>query len=514
MAEYQYYFTISDGDKTSIDPGGRQLAALLAEREAARRQGRPPGDALRVTVTVTDSFGATVLKAPLEVSGGAPPHLDALTGLLTRGEFLKRIDQAIQVGGPEDLTALLLLDVDRLKDINDALGYATGNAVLEHVAQILKKHAAPTASPVARFEGDKFAIALRRGPALLQAERFAEAIQTELRQPFSFGDIMISHPASAGLAFAIKDAQSALDLVGNADIALHHSKTAGALVVYSDKMRADQKQHFAALAEARSALAERRIVPHYQPKISIRTGAIQGFEALLRLNHATLGIRPPAAIADALDHRELAVPIGKEMQRCVFDDIQSWMGQGTDFGQIALNASPVELLLSAYADDFLNGLERRNIPAERVQLEITETSMTGNGSEHIIGELKKLTARGVAVFFDDFGTGYESLVHLREFPIGGLKIDRSFVKDLGHNAQARAITTAIIQLAQNLGLLLVAEGIENQDQEDFLFEAGCEVVQGYLYAKAMPASALGSFLSEWRQSTAAARARQRLLPVW
>ena len=276
----------------------------------------------------------------------------------------------------------------------------------------------------------------------------------------------------------------------------------GSVVLHTSKMRRKHNKRRDALVAARNALAEARIIPYYQPKVSLISGEIVGFEALLRWRHPTRGIQLPLTIADAFDDVELATELGRQMQLKVFCNISDWIRRGMRFGRIALNASPVELLRGSYADDLLERLLEHAIPAALIEIEVTETAIIGRDSKVIIGELQKLRAEGVTISLDDFGTGYGTLIHVKELPINGLKIDRSFVQDTATDEQARVIVEAIIKLACSLGLSLVAEGVETPDQAEYVRSEGCDVVQGFLYSKAMPASRVPRFLSAWSSDQA------------
>jgi EAL domain-containing protein (putative c-di-GMP-specific phosphodiesterase class I) len=282
----------------------------------------------------------------------------------------------------------------------------------------------------------------------------------------------------------------------DAEVALDVAKAAGSggLVLYSRGMEKDQRKHLDQLTDARTALAAGRIVPFYQPKVSLSTNTVCGFEALLRLAD-TLGVRPPGSIANALDHPDIGLNIGRAIQSQVFADMKAWRDANLRFGSVAINASPVELLQSAYAHDLLERLHFHSLSPESVQVEVTETAMMGDGSGKIAGELRTLMSSGVMVYLDDFGTGFSSLKHLREFPVKGLKIDRSFVRDVESDAHARAIVRALVQLANSLDLSVVGEGVETQAQAQYLSDEGCTVVQGFLYGKAMPAELVTKLLA-------------------
>lgn len=506
MPGKKYYFNITDSFQTLVDRLGTELPSVIAARERASEHNRQVVNGLNLVVNVTDGDGATVLAVPLVMADSGKAGRDLLTGLAAIAEFLEHLARAVDAHDGGLPLGVLLLDIDLLKQTNDAFGRAAGDAVIRHVAALLVTLPRDEVFAVARLSGDKFGVLFRIAD-LRGAVRLAEEILSVLGAPMDHEGVLLSHPMSAGLAVFPQHADSAMDLVRDADIALHHAQAAGSgrLVVYSDLLRLQQQRRLGALVEARLALSQDRICPFYQPKVALGTGDVSGFEALLRVQTES-GIRPPSTITDALDHPALAVAIGRRIQEKVFDDMQAWRSAGTVVGIIALNASVEELLTTSYADDLLDRLEHRGISPAFLQVEVTETAMIGQGANKVMGELQRLTSQGVGVFLDDFGTGYGSLTHLLEFSITGIKIDRSFISG-SNNATARSIALLVIDIAKKLRLQLVAEGVETLEQANFLLSAGCDVMQGYLFAQAMPGEQVTQFLSDWRSKAALDRAR-------
>jgi EAL domain-containing protein (putative c-di-GMP-specific phosphodiesterase class I) len=251
------------------------------------------------------------------------------------------------------------------------------------------------------------------------------------------------------------------------------------------------------LSLAADALKDDLIRPFYQPKVDLRTGRLDGFEALLRWEHPVRGIQAPDTISAAFHDPELAAEISDRMIDGVMSDMRRWADTGVQFGHVAINAAAAEFRRGDFAEKVLERLERANLPASYLQLEVTETVFLGRGAEHVQEALKALSAEGIQIALDDFGTGYASLSHLNHFPVNVIKIDRSFISNLETSDHDAAIVRAVINLGRSLGIKIVAEGIETEKQSDFLRRHRCHLGQGYLYAKALPADAVSTLIHEW-----------------
>ena len=225
-------------------------------------------------------------------------------------------------------------------------------------------------------------------------------------------------------------------------------------------------------------------MPHYQPKVSLQTGEVTGFEALLRWKHPSRGLQLPDTVAEAFNDYELATRIGELMQRRVIADARQWLDAGLRFGSIAINAAPAEFLRDDYAERLLRIIEEHGVPAWAIEVEVTEHVFLDRGSDFVARAVAKLHDNGVRIALDDFGTGYSSLSHLRDFPVDVVKIDRSFVSRMNEDKEIMAIVAAVIHLATSLGIAVVAEGVETEGQRDALAAAGCQFGQGYLFGRA------------------------------
>jgi EAL domain-containing protein (putative c-di-GMP-specific phosphodiesterase class I) len=275
------------------------------------------------------------------------------------------------------------------------------------------------------------------------------------------------------------------------------------MMIFRSDMQLDMQKRQIMLSRARRALDHDLITPFYQPQIDLASGRIAGFEALLRWREKGGRVQFPATIAAAFEDLDLAAAISDSMIERVLIDARAWLDAGIDFGHVAVNASAAEFRRGRFAEQLLERLDQAGVPTRYFQLEVTETVFLGRGAECVDHALKKLSAAGVKITLDEFGTGYASLSHLKQFPVDVIKIDQSFVRVLETDVDAKAIIRAVIHLGQSLNIEVVAEGVETDAQQDFLVSQGCDQGQGFLYSKAVPAPKVQKFLESWahRQST-------------
>jgi len=269
-------------------------------------------------------------------------------------------------------------------------------------------------------------------------------------------------------------------------------------------MRADAQGRLSMLGLARDAIIEDRIVAHYQPKVDLRSGRLDGFEALLRWNHPSKGLQTPNTIAAAFQDGALAAEISDRMIQSVISDMRRWTDAGIHFGHVAVNAAAAEFKSGNFAEKLLNELRQANLPTSCLQLEVTETVFLGRGAEHVENTLRALSKEGIQIALDDFGTGYASLSHLNNFPVNVIKVDRSFIRKLETSDRDAAIVRAVIKLGRSLNIKIVAEGIETQRQAEFLRKHRCHSGQGYLFGKAVPAAVVPSLVATWGKTHVAA----------
>ncbi len=418
---------------------------------------------------------------------------DDLTGLPRRRILEERIQEIDPAAG----AALVLVDLDHFKDVNDTLGHAVGDQLLREAARRVGG-LVPDDALVSRFGGDEFCVLLPGHRAAGGLAPWLDALLARMREPLPIGDRMLSCRASIGVTL-IPDDSSADEALKNVDMALSIAKTAGRdrHVFYDPAQRARMERRLVVLQTVKEALAEGRVIPFYQPKVATDTGEVVGFEALMRWHDPKEGIRLPGAVAEAFEDEALAVGIGETMLAQVLSDMRSWSAEGVPFGHVAVNASAAEFSREGFAERILAQLARHDLPAHSLELEVTETVFLGRGADHVGTVLRTLSAHGIAIALDDFGTGYASLTHLKQFPVNCIKIDRSFVMGIETDPDAAAIVAAVIALGRSLGVRSVAEGVETEGQLRFLRAGSCDLVQGFLMGRPMPGSQVRSFLQTW-----------------
>lgn len=413
---------------------------------------------------------------------------DQLTELANRGAFYEGLGAAVRdASGHNHHVALILLDLDNFKQVNDQFGHEAGDALLKEVAARLSQVAA---APMlaGRVGGDEFTLFLARSDEAALDEAVSRALAI-FDEPFRTVESSCTCRSSIGVAFYPAHGGDAETLRRNADLALYDAKGSGGGTarLFKPEMRLRMQQRLSMLSMARDALQGDRIVPYYQPKVDLRTDAITGFEALLRWRHDSQGIQLPGSIAAAFEDPDLAVRLGERMQERVIDDIRRWRRRGIPFDRVAINVSATELRDRSFGSRLLRRLARAGVPAHCLELEITETVILSHDIDHILGIVSQLSGAGVTIALDDFGTGYASLTHLKQFPVDVLKIDRSFITELDEQCDG-AIIRAIVGLGRNLEIKTVAEGIETEAQRARLFSKGCIEGQGNLFSPPIPAA--------------------------
>lgn len=438
-------------------------------------------------VVVSHDF--TERKRAEEKAQWAANH-DWLTGLPNRFLFHKRFDdEASRSTKAESGFTLLLFDVDYLKNVNDGMGHDAGDALLREVAKRLQSSFGPE-NVVARLGGDEFGVILAGVVDPRAVEELVRAAKTRLAAPFTFNGRLVDCQGSTGASIFPLHSRRPSELMKCADLALYAAKKSakGYLKVYEPAMRDQIRRQLSTLSLARSALGNNAVVPYYQPKISLARGDVSGFEALLRWHDHNGRMHLPRTISAAFDDAELASDISDRMIETVLDDVAGWLATGISFDHVAINAGSVELRKPNFVDFLLERMAERGVPADKIQLEVTETVFLGRGSDHIEKSLRRLSNRGVKLALDDFGTGYASLSHLNNHPVDYIKIDQSFVQGIQTGTGAEAIVEAVIGLGKSLGIQIVAEGIETPEQHRYLVGHGCQFAQGFLYSKAVAAS--------------------------
>ena len=429
---------------------------------------------------------------------------DALTRLPNRSYFHDCLHEAIrQAGACGRGVGLLIVDVDNLKQINDALGHDAGDDLLCAFARRLRE-AVAECDVVGRLGGDEFGVILTAINDKAEVAFAAEKIVERLREPFIHDGRLLDCRGSIGASLYPEQGQQKSELLKQADLALFVAKSAGRTqwVIFDPAMRAELQTRASMLTMTREALRDDRVFPYYQPKIDLRSGAPAGFEALLRWRDPKGKVHLPGTIAAAFDDADTALAISDRMLSCAAADMRRWLDEGVPFGHVAINASAIDFGAGDFAERLLERLRQAAIPASRVQLEVTETVFLGRGAECVETTLNQLSEAGIRIALDDFGTGFASLSHLKRFPVDVLKIDRSFVSNLATDAGDAAIIRAVIDMSKNLEIEVVAEGIETQVQRRFLADSGCHYGQGYLFALPLDADEAKQFIEEHATSAA------------
>jgi diguanylate cyclase (GGDEF)-like protein/PAS domain S-box-containing protein len=421
---------------------------------------------------------------------------DFLTNLPNRLLLNDRIAQAIALAKRRGTQlAVLFLDLDNFKHTNDSLGHATGDKLLQSVTQRLIG-CVRSSDTVSRQGGDEFVILLTEGRDEHNAALTADKILGALAFPHSIAKRNLHVTTSIGISVYPADGQDAETLIKNADTAMYHAKEKGRnnYQFFRNDMniRAVERQFIE--ANLRRALEKQEFVLHYQPKVNLDTGAITGAEALLRWVHADWGMVLPGRFVPVAEDCGLIVPIGRWVLREACTQVKRWLDAGLVPGSIAINISALEFRQNNFFEGVRAILNDTGLEAPCLQLEITE-SVLMDDAESSISILQQLKDMGVLLAMDDFGTGYSSLSYLKQFPIDVLKIDQSFVHDIGSAADNGAIVSAVIGMGNSLNLRVVAEGIETQDQLAFLKARHCEEGQGYFFSQPLVAEQFAALLA-------------------
>ena len=422
-------------------------------------------------------------------------HHDALTGLPNRILLNDRIQSELAHARRQQTnTALLFLDLDRFKIINDSLGHAVGDQLLRVIARRLN-NCVRDEDTVARLGGDEFMVLLPRISGSADAGRIARKIIDSLVDPISCNGHELHITTSIGISIFPYDGNDAETLIKHADISMYRAKELGRnkAVYYTAEMNAGSRKQLAMETNLRKAVERNQLRLFYQPKIDITHNAIVGFEALLRWEHPTMGYISPLDFIPVAEDSGLIVPIGEWVLNTAFRQLRSWHDAGHSGLTMAVNLSSAQLSRPGFEDVVENALEASGLMAAMTELEVTENVAMEN-IESAVAVLEKLKCMGVSIAMDDFGTGYSSLSYLRRLPIDSVKIDKSFVREIPDSSEDVTIAQAIIAMAQSLKLSLVVEGVENVRQLNFFRQQGVSIVQGYLFSKPVEAAEILTML--------------------
>ncbi|QFR32081.1 EAL domain-containing protein [Ancylobacter sp. TS-1] len=424
---------------------------------------------------------------------------DALTGLPNRGLMRERLEAALRRSRrSQRQVGVLLVDLDQFKDVNDTLGHDAGDALLVEAGRRLS-NCIGDADMVARLGGDEFIVLLTRMDSPTDATVAAQHVLSALSLPFNYRRSALSCRGSIGIAVSPEHGTDPSTLLKNADIALYRAKGGGRgiAVEYDTRMQQATEKRIQLYARVRLALRNGEFQPYYQPKVSLRTGSIVGYEALMRWRHPRRGLLGPQDFGQIFDDADLAIVVGERLLEATTRDMANWVAQGCDFGHVAINVTSSEFARGGLPERVLAALDKARLEHGRLTIEVTETVFLGRGTDVVRQSLQTLNNAGVRIALDDFGTGYASLSHLKQFPVDRIKIDRSFVHDIEHDVDDAAIVRAVIHLGQSLGIETVAEGVETAAQAAYLRANGCDFAQGFLYSKALPASRIPGLMRGW-----------------
>lgn len=410
---------------------------------------------------------------------------DILTRLPNRVLMEDRLKIAItQALRNKNKLALMFLDLDRFKWVNDTLGHAIGDRLLQSVSQRLE-NCLRKGDTLARFGSDEFALILPNINRHEDAQVIAAKIMTELQSPFAIDEHELYITTSIGIALYPDAGVTTESLIHSADLAMYFVKDKGknGFEFFREEMNEMSNTRLTTERELRKAIKNQELKVCYQPQVRAETEEIVGFEALVRWEHPDNGTVYPDDFIPIAEETGLILPLGEYILRTVCNDIKRWKDSGLHNVRVSINFSALEIEQDNFINNIVNTLEEFGLPGNSIEIEITENVIMSDMS-HVIHKLRELTQLGIKIAIDDFGTGYSSLSYLQQFPINTLKIDKAFVGSIHVNEGGTSIVNAIIAMAKGLKLNLIAEGVETDSQLEYLKSLGCEAIQGYLFGKA------------------------------
>jgi len=499
------------GQRLGLPGGGRQDQRFYRDLwRTVRREGRWEGELLwprldgstfpawttidtlypretrQYTVTVSDTTRLRESEARLSHLA----HHDPLTDLPNRLLARTHLEHALALAEPQEyLVAVLILDFDYFRTVNESHGHALGDELLVEFAARLRALLSEDIT-LARIGGDEYLVIIERLDRPEFAAQIAQAMLGKLEQPFHLGEHDIYLNASIGISLFPDDGATADDLIRNADTAMHQAKDQGrdTFRFYTQALTEQSRRRLNLESRLRTALKRGDFVLYYQPLMSVSTAQTIGVEALVRWRDPELGLIPPTEFIPLAEETGLIVPLGDWIIESACQQMHSWLAQGLELETLAINISPRQFAKRDLASTISRALARSRLPAEHLELEITEGTLMDNVEEALLS-LATLKTLGVRIAVDDFGTGYSSLAYLRRFPLDKLKIDQSFMHELRSDSgthSSQAIAAAIVALGQGLDLDVLAEGVETTEQWDILRKLGCQQCQGFLFSPPLP----------------------------
>lgn len=423
-------------------------------------------------------------------------HYDPLTGLPNRALMKDRIATAISFAQRHDKKlAVLAVNIDRLKSVNDTFGLPVGDLLIKHFADRLARHVRGEDS-IARLSGDEFLILLQEVEHPENASQTAQRILEEMQESFLIADHQVVVTCTIGISIYPEHGIDPDVLITNANAAMYFAKAGerGSFRFFTTDMNVMSAERLLMENELRQALKNDELVVHYQPQLDLSTNTLVGFEALVRWNHPDRGMVPPDQFISVAEDAGLIVQIGEQVMRKACFQARQWQAQGFRIVPVAVNVSSVQFRQQGFLASVESALKDSELDIAYIELELTESLLLSN-ADMVLDVLEKLKKMGVKLLIDDFGTGYSSLSYLKRLPVYKLKIDQSFVRGLPNNQDDAAIVKAIIGIAGSLHMKVIAEGVETKEQLAFLNALGCNEVQGYFYGRPLPADSAAEFLS-------------------
>jgi diguanylate cyclase (GGDEF)-like protein len=488
-------------DAMAVPVGSGDRAAVLVVAGSMSDAGPFTAGRLRLFQALANHAGAALGRAELvdrlRREAAEKLHLslhDPLSGLPNRRYFLQLLDAALTAsragaGG----VAVMLLDLDRFKEVNDALGHETGDALLCEVGGRLRTHLGDR-GVVARLGGDEFAVLLPTDGSTAAAVAAATELGGVVERSIRMGPLTLTARASVGVAAAPEHGDDGQTLLRHADVAMYAAKEhRSGLRLYEPSVDVNSPQRLALIADLRAAVERRDLTVAFQPKVDPRTGRVVGAEALARWHHPVLGQIPPDQFIPLAEHSGLVRPLTLHVLEVALRRRAAWARDGHDL-HVAVNLSPNSLLDAKLPEVVALLLAQTGNPPHKLTLEITESTILADPAGST-ATLERLHALGVKLSIDDFGTGYSSLGRLRELPIHEVKIDKSFVQGIATDHRDRAVVRSAVQLGHALDLEVVAEGVEDEETYAYLAHEGCDVVQGYLLSRPLPPDRFAEWLA-------------------
>ncbi len=420
---------------------------------------------------------------------------DPLTERPNRLFFMDCLNDAIEKSRSQNSSvAVLFIDLDRFKEVNDSLGHQVGDQLLMVAAKRINDCIREN-DLLARQGGDEFSVLLTSVRDLEGAEVVASKILQVFQQPFWIGEYEIVVTVSVGVSLFPDHADDGASLIKHADVAMFQAKDAGKNCYYIYDVEKDHQrfERFSLGADLRKGIQNNELVLHYQPQIDTVTEKIVGVEALVRWQHPTVGLLSPDRFIPLAEELDLIIPLGEWVLKEACQQMQAWIQRGVPDMKVAVNLAGQQIAHERLISSVEEALDASGLSASNLELEVTENFVIRQ-PEVTVGKLTYLRERGITLAMDDFGTGYSSLSYLKKLPIDRLKIDRSFVKDIGIDRDDESIIKATLAMCQSLGLVVVAEGVETSEQLNFMQENGCQIIQGYYYSKPLPADQLMDYL--------------------